>query len=745
MELNGKTLRRIFFGVAGCIFLYWLLHETERFMQMLGVVGGMLSPFIVGAALAFILNVPMRGIEKCLRKIPHKGLRRALAIILTLIAVVLVIYGTFALLIPQLGDTIESIAVRLPEFFTEVQKRVMAYLNENPELLEWVSTYTNFENMDWGALVQNAVTFITDGVGNVVAKAISAVITLGTGIFNGILSLVFALYCLARKEVLARQGRRLLYSFLPEHACDEIIRILRMTNSTFSKFISGQCLEAVILGAMFAITMPIFRMPYVALVSVIIAVTALVPIVGAFAGCIIGAFFILVVDPSQAFWFVILFLTLQQIEGNLIYPRVVGSSVGLPGMWVLMAVGIGGELMGVGGMLLMIPLASVCYALAREITDKRLEARKIPNEKLQDHPITIDWQKVERKRKRKSRNRSSRRNDFLISDGIIQKMRKVIHMTDVVALGELLIDFTCVGTDGDGYPTMAAHPGGAPANFLAALAKFGAKTALIGKVGQDTFGRLLVQTLQQANIDTDGILLDQNVFTTLAFVTLDETGDREFAFARKPGADTMLSFEEVDLHRIDDAKVFHFGTLSLTDEPARTTTQKLANYAKKQGKLLTFDPNLRKPLWKSEAQAKEQILWGLSMADVVKISDEEVAFLFGLEPEAGAQYIREHFPVKLVFVTCGADGCIYCNANAVGHVPGLRGVRVKDTTGAGDIFGGSAVWKLLQWGVEPEKLNEAQMRDIATFACTVAGLSTTRSGGVSSVPDMDAVRSAMPE
>ena len=192
-----------------------------------------------------------------------------------------------------------------------------------------------------------------------------------------------------RKEILARQGRRILYSVVPERAGDEAVRILRMTNATFSNFLTGQCLEAVILGCMFAISMTIFKMPFMPLVSVIIAVTALVPIIGAFTGCILGAFFILVQDPLLAVWFVIMFLTLQQIEGNLIYPHVVGSSIGLPGMWVLVAVAIGGDLMGVGGMLLMIPIASVLYALAREITNKRLESLGIDREKLQDHPPEI--------------------------------------------------------------------------------------------------------------------------------------------------------------------------------------------------------------------------------------------------------------------------------------------------------------------------------------------------------------------
>ena len=209
-------------------------------------------------------------------------------------------------------------------------------------------------------------------------------------------------------------------------------------------------------------------------------------------------------------------------------------------------------------------------------------------------------------------------------------------MYDVVALGELIIDFTCTATDADGYPTMAAHPGGAPANFLAALAKFGAKTAMLGKVGADTFGRLLCGTLAQAGIGTDGMVMADDVFTTLAFVTLDASGDREFSFSRKPGADTQLRWEEVNKKLLDETKILHFGTLSLTDEPARSATYAAVDYAKQAGKLVTFDPNLRKPLWRDLADAKREMLWGLSVADVVKISDEEVEFLWGITPQEGA-------------------------------------------------------------------------------------------------------------
>ena len=306
-------------------------------------------------------------------------------------------------------------------------------------------------------------------------------------------------------------------------------------------------------------------------------------------------------------------------------------------------------------------------------------------------------------------------------------------MYDVVAMGELLIDFTCVSKDGEGYPPMAAHPGGAPANFLAALAKFGTSAALLGKVGNDAFGKLLIGTLDQAGIGTSGIIMADDVFTTLAFVTLDETGNREFSFSRKPGADTCLSYDELNMELIDGAKVFHFGTLSLTDEPARTTTYKAVEYAKSAGKLITYDPDLRKPRWQDLEEAKKQLIWGMTKADVVKISDEEVEFLWGLGVEEGADYILKNFGVKLVFVTCGADGCYFKNAVASGKVPSLSNIKVVDTTGAGDIFGGSAVYKLLQTGKAPETLNEEELREVVTFACTSAGLSTTKPGGISSV------------
>lgn len=403
MEISKKTLRLIFGGTAGCIILYWLLHDTERLAALLGSVGAVFSPFVVGAVLAFILNVPMRGIEGWFKGVKNERGRRAIAIILTMVAVLLVLTGVIYLLVPQLIETVETLIATLPGFFNRSKEFVLGFLNDNPELLEWLNENTDFQKIDWSGLIEKVVAWVSASLDTIVNGALTTVITLGNGVFNAVISLVFALYCLARKEILARQGRRIAYAILPEKFCDETVRILRMANSTFSNFISGQCLEALILGCMFAVSMSILRMPYMPLVSVVIAVTALVPIVGAFVGCVLGAFFILVNDPVLAFWFVIMFLVLQQIEGNLIYPRVVGTSVGLPGMWVLVAVAVGGDLMGVGGMLLMIPLTSVLYALAREYTNKRLEHKQIDTQKLINQPPELKSGFKEKREKNKKK------------------------------------------------------------------------------------------------------------------------------------------------------------------------------------------------------------------------------------------------------------------------------------------------------------------------------------------------------
>lgn len=316
-------------------------------------------------------------------------------------------------------------------------------------------------------------------------------------------------------------------------------------------------------------------------------------------------------------------------------------------------------------------------------------------------------------------------------------------MYDVIAIGELLIDFTLDRVQDDGYPVMAAHPGGAVANFLAPLSKYGRRTALLSKVGDDALGRRLAATVRGAGIDAEGIVITGSAFTTLAFVTRDEKGEREFSFARKPGADTLLSVEDIDFEMIDESNVVHFGTVCMTDEPARATHYQVIDYAQKAGKLITFDPNLREVLWNDLYEAKKQMFWGFTKADVVKISDNEVQFLFNCTPEEGARILIERYGVRLVFVTLGPDGCYFRTRSASGRVPGLKGLKVVDTTGAGDIFGGTAVWGLLESGVQPEELSVRQLRNIAGFACAAASLSTTKLGGISSVPELEEVRAAL--
>lgn len=306
-------------------------------------------------------------------------------------------------------------------------------------------------------------------------------------------------------------------------------------------------------------------------------------------------------------------------------------------------------------------------------------------------------------------------------------------MYDVTAIGELLIDFATLSTDEDGYPTMSAKPGGAPGNYLATLAAYGMKTAFIGKVGADTFGKMLIGTMKKAGIETKGIIEDSSVFTTLAFVTHNESGNRSFSFARKPGADTCLRFDEIDLSLIEDTKVFHFGTLSLTDEPVRETTQRAVAYARERGRVITFDPNLRLPLWDSPEEAKRQILWGLTHADIVKISDEEVEFLWGCTEREGAERLLNEYGVSLAMVTLGPKGCYLKNKN--GWVSAdCPPANTIDTTGAGDIFGGSAVSRILKLGKQPKDLTAAELEGIAAFASAASSLSTQTMGGIPSIP-----------
>jgi predicted PurR-regulated permease PerM len=358
----------------------------------------------LGGVLAFILNVPMRAFEKWLSFVKAERPRRLLAILATVLAICIVLAGVVMLIIPQIEETIDLLMMQLPSFFDKLYLVVMDFLEERPELMEWVSNNIGLEKLNWSGIIEKIASLVGESFTKIFNRAVSAVTGVFGVAFNGILGTVFAFYCMAQKETLARQGRKIAYAVFKEHIADEMIRILRMTNSAFSNFLTGQSLEALILGLLFVPAMAIAKMPYIPLICVLIAVTAMVPLVGAFIGCILGAFFILVSNPMQAVVFVIMFLAIQQFEGNVIYPRVVGESIGLPGMWVLLAVTVGGEIMGVGGMLLMIPLASVVYSLLREITNKRLAQRNIDPEKLKDHPPELK-SKFKENRERKQQEK----------------------------------------------------------------------------------------------------------------------------------------------------------------------------------------------------------------------------------------------------------------------------------------------------------------------------------------------------
>ena len=424
LHIDKKLMHRVFALIAGAIVFAWLVLDTARATALFRRVWELLSPFAAGAAIAFIFNVPMRAIEKQLEGVRKQSLKRGLSIILTILCLVLLIMFVFELLIPQIRLTLESLAATIPAFIDRTALKLMALIEENPDLGIWIQETFHLQSLNWSNIIKDVLSWLANQVSTVMGGAVNVIGNVASGVVNAVIGIVFAIYALGRKEILANQGRRILYSILSEHRADEVIRVSQLTNVTFSNFISGQCLEAVILGCLFAVVMAILKLPYIPLVSVIIAVTALIPVVGAFVGCIVGAFFILVNDPMQAVTFIVMFLVLQQLENNLIYPRVVGTSIGLPGMWVLVAVTIGGEIMGVAGMLVMIPLVSVFYTLGREFTDRRLEERNIPLEKLEPQPIKVP-NKVNLLKERKKKIKMARmKEEFLKTQELLKKKDK---------------------------------------------------------------------------------------------------------------------------------------------------------------------------------------------------------------------------------------------------------------------------------------------------------------------------------
>lgn len=403
IKISGKTIRNISLCVVGFIALYWILSQSDSFRAIIDRMMSILSPFIVGAVIAFVVNVPMRFIEGLFKRIKRPKLRRFLALFITLVLLCLVVAGVVMLLVPQLIETIQTLIPKLESFFVRIGNQVNQFLAERPEITQWLQENVGIQKLDWPNLVQKYLNVVGNGISALFSQAVSAIGSITSGVMSCFISIVFAVYALIQKETLARQGRKVLYALLPESKADYVVSVLRLSNSTFSNFLSGQCLEVCILAGLFAVAMAIFGMPYISLVCVLIAVTAFIPLIGAWIGCIVGAFLIMVANPIQALWFVVMFLVIQQFEGNVIYPRVVGTSIGLPGMWVLLAISVGGELFGVVGMFLMIPLSSVIYALIRQWINGRLEKRTLDDEKLTPQPPDIYSNRIPIFRKKKKK------------------------------------------------------------------------------------------------------------------------------------------------------------------------------------------------------------------------------------------------------------------------------------------------------------------------------------------------------
>lgn len=375
-----KQIRRMILYIA---FIVLVLIYSDEVFGAIGVFIGFMKPFIYGGVIAFILNIPLRFIEnRIFKKWTGKAaekLKRPIGIVLSILFVVLILNIVVMTVAPQLGKTLVELGNRIPVFAEEVVVKLEAVSAEYPQLEKYVADLENIQ-IDWQSALDSLIQFLKNGMTNVLSSTVTMAGSIIGGVMNLFIGFIFAIYILGQKEVLCNQGKRIVSAFCSERTERFVLKVCSIANRNFSNFISGQCTEAVILGSMFVIVMTIFRMPYALLVGVLIAFTALIPIVGAFIGCFVGAFLILVNNPMQALIFIVMFLVIQQIEGNLIYPKVVGNKVGLPSIWVLMAVSIGGSLFGVAGMLFFIPLISTFYMLLRDTVNER-NARKQKKEK----------------------------------------------------------------------------------------------------------------------------------------------------------------------------------------------------------------------------------------------------------------------------------------------------------------------------------------------------------------------------
>lgn len=366
-----KSIRGLILFTAAVILC--ILYSREV-LHIIVLLMSFLRPFIIGGAIAFVINLLMKKVEKLLFS-RAKGkaalkIKRPASILLSVLLLGLVITLVCVTVIPQILRTLSEIGAQIPIFTKNSIAWLETQLAAYPDVLKYLEGLETIE-FDWNTVISAIAEFLKSGFLSVITSTVSVASSIVGGVINAVVSVIFAFYILSQKEKLENQTDRVLSAYLKESVYLNVKKVAGMLYKNFSSFISGQCLEAVILGCMFIVVMPICGLPYAVLIGVLVAFTALIPIVGAFIGCAVGVFLILIEDPVKAFWFLILFLVIQQIEGNLIYPHVVGNSVGLPSIWVLVAVSVGGSMMGILGMLLFIPLAATIYALVREDVNRR--------------------------------------------------------------------------------------------------------------------------------------------------------------------------------------------------------------------------------------------------------------------------------------------------------------------------------------------------------------------------------------
>nr|WP_317360808.1 AI-2E family transporter [uncultured Blautia sp.] len=374
MDLNKKNMKNLMFLIVFAVLVLVGVQRIENLAAGFVFLMRIVFPFILGGAMAFILNIPMHFLEgRLFAKAKKKKLVRPVSLVLSILFVVAILQIVLVVVIPEIAATFASISKNIEAFLPKLEQWITEAFPDSEQITLWINSL----EFNWDKIFQSAVNFLKNGAGNVLSSTVTVAKTVINSLMNFFVGFVFACYILLQKEKLSVQVKKVLYAFLPRHAVEKTLQVAALSYKTFSNFVTGQCLEAVILGTMFFVSMSVLRFPYALLVGVLIAFTALIPIFGAFIGCVLGTFLILVSNPVQAIGFVILFFVLQQVEGNLIYPHVVGGSVGLPSIWVLVAVTVGGSLMGVVGMLIFIPLSSVLYALFKGWVHKRLEDRGI--------------------------------------------------------------------------------------------------------------------------------------------------------------------------------------------------------------------------------------------------------------------------------------------------------------------------------------------------------------------------------